>query len=181
MELSSTAYVILGMLSWRPMSGYEIKSLVDRSTRFFWAASYGQIYPELRRLAAAGLIEGKASPQGGRRRNVYRLTPAGRRELEAWLNVDAEVFELRDEGLLKLFFAEAAGGEAAIQALDAKRREHEGILARLEEIEATGRPDGFAYEVLRYGIECNRWQAEWCERTMRALENDLGNDKRRTA
>ena len=117
MELSSTAYVILGMLGWRPMSGYEIKSLVDKSTRFFWAASYGQIYPELRKLAAAGLIEGKASPQGGRRRNVYRLTPAGRRELQAWLGVDADVFELRDEGLLKLFFADAAGNEAAIQAL----------------------------------------------------------------
>jgi PadR family transcriptional regulator AphA len=181
MELSSTAYVILGMLGWRPMSGYEIKSLVDKSTRFFWAASYGQIYPELRKLAAARLIEGKASPQGGRRRNVYRLTPAGRKELQAWLGVDADVFELRDEGLLKLFFADAAGGEAAVQALDAKRREHERVLARLEEVEATGRPDGFAYLVLRYGIECNRWQAEWCERTMRELENDLGTDKRRTA
>src|ERR671934_1769352 len=107
MELSSTAYVILGMLGWRPMSGYEIKSLVDKSTRLFWAASYGQIYPELRRLAAAGLIEGKASPQGGRRRNVYRLTPAGRRELRAWLNSDPQGSELRDEGLLKLFFADA--------------------------------------------------------------------------
>src|ERR671934_94501 len=153
MELSSTAFVILGMLGWRPMSGYEIKALVDRSTRFFWATSYGQIYPELRKLAAEGLVEGKASPQGGRRRNVYRLTPAGRRELEAWLAVDADVFEARDEGLLKLFFAEAGGTEAAIQALDAKRREHERVLARLQEVEATKRPDGFAYHVLRYGIE----------------------------
>jgi PadR family transcriptional regulator, regulatory protein AphA len=178
MELSPTAYVILGMLGWRPMSGYEVKSLVDRSTRFFWAASYGQIYPELRRLSAAGLIEGRASPQGGRRRNVYRLTAAGRRELEAWLGVDADVFELRDEGLLKLFFADAAGGEAALQALDAKRREHERVLARLEDVEATGRPDGFARHVLRYGIECNRWQAEWCERTMREIENDLSRERR---
>ncbi len=64
MELSPTAHVILGMLGWRPMSGYEIKSIVDKSTRFFWAASYGQIYPELRRLAGAGLIEGDADPQG---------------------------------------------------------------------------------------------------------------------
>jgi DNA-binding PadR family transcriptional regulator len=181
MELSSTAHVILGMLGWRPMSGYEIKSLVDKSTRFFWAASYGQIYPELRKLSAAGLIEGKASPKGGRRRNVYRLTPAGRRELEGWLGVDAEVFELRDEGLLKLFFAEAGGPEAAIRALDSKRRDHERVLSRLEEVEATARPDGFAYHVLRYGIECNRWQAEWCERTMRELENDLRTEKRRTA
>ena len=180
MELSPTAYVILGMLGWRPMSGYEIKSLVDKSTRFFWGASYGQIYPELRRLSASGLIEGKASPQGGRRRNVYRLTPAGRRELQAWLGVDADVFELRDEGLVKLFFADAAGGEAALQALDAKRREHERVLARLEDVEATGRPDGFARHVLRYGIECNRWQAEWCERTMREIESE-GSRERSTA
>ena len=135
MELSPTAYVILGTLGWRPMSGYEIKSIVDKSTRFFWAASYGQIYPELRRLAAAGLIEGKASPQGGRRRNVYRLTPAGRKELRAWLHADPELFELRDEALLKLFFADATGGESATGTLAAKRRTHERIAARLKEIE----------------------------------------------
>src|ERR671936_1073959 len=122
MELSSTAYVILGMLGWRPMSGYEIKSLVDKSTRLFWAASYGQIYPELRRLAAAGLIEGKARPQGERKRNVYRLTPAGRKELLTWLRSDPEVFEVRDEGLLKLFFAGADGEESAAATLEAKRR-----------------------------------------------------------
>ena len=63
-ELSPTARVILGMLGFEPMSGYEIKNFVDHSTRFFWAASYGQIYPELRRLAEAGLIEGEAQSPG---------------------------------------------------------------------------------------------------------------------
>jgi len=179
MELSPTAHVILGMLGWRPMSGYEIKSLVDKSTRFFWAASYGQIYPELRRLSEAGLVEGKASPQGGRARNLYRLTPAGRRELRDWLGVDADVFELRDEGLLKLFFAEPGGRDAAIHALDSKRREHQRVLAHLEATEAKGGPEGFAALVLRYGIECNRWQAEWCERAIRELETE--SNLRRTA
>ena len=52
--MSTTAItpVILGLLAVRPLSGYDIKAIVDRSTRFFWAASYGQIYPELRRLEA---------------------------------------------------------------------------------------------------------------------------------
>ena len=63
MELSPTAYVILGMVSRTPHSGYEIKALVDNSTRFFWAASYGQIYPELKRLAEAGLVEGADAPR----------------------------------------------------------------------------------------------------------------------
>ena len=60
--------VILGLLSLGPRSGYEIKTTVDRSTRFFWAASYGQIYPELRRLERDGLIEGEDAPNGGRPR-----------------------------------------------------------------------------------------------------------------
>jgi DNA-binding PadR family transcriptional regulator len=178
MELSPTAYVILGLLGWRPMSGYEIKSIVDKSTRFFWAASYGQIYPELRRLAAAGLIEGKASPQGGRRRNVYRPTRAGRKELRAWLNADPEVFELRDEALLKLFFADATGGASASGTLAAKRRTHEGLAERLKEIEATERPEGFASVVLRHGIEFNDWMAAWCERAGKALEEEAARKQR---
>ena len=66
MELSPTARVILGFLGFEPMSGYEIKAFVDNSTRFFWAASYGQIYPALKRLAEAGLIEGEDQAHGGR-------------------------------------------------------------------------------------------------------------------
>jgi PadR family transcriptional regulator, regulatory protein AphA len=178
MELSNTAYVILGMLGWRPMSGYEIKSIVDKSTRLFWAASYGQIYPELRRLAEAGLIEGEARPQGSRQRNVYRLTPAGRKELRDWLRADPEVFEVRDEGLLKLFFAHADGGESALGTLESKRRHHERIVEHLKEIEVTGKPEGFAYLVLRYGIELNEWIAEWCGRTAGALAEEAPEDRR---
>ena len=63
--------VILGLLAIAPRSGYEIKAVVDRSTRFFWAASYSQIYPELRRLEQDGLIAGEDEPSGGRARRVY--------------------------------------------------------------------------------------------------------------
>ena len=62
------------MLAVEPRSGYDIKALVDKTTRFFWAASYGQIYPELKRLHERGLIETEADSQGGRRRTTYRIT-----------------------------------------------------------------------------------------------------------
>jgi PadR family transcriptional regulator AphA len=156
------------MLGWRPMTGYEIKSIVDRSTRLFWAASYGQIYPELRRLEADGLISGKSEPQGGRKRNVYRLTAAGRRELRAWLGSEPQAFELRDEGLLKLFFAGAIDGESAIGTLDAKRAQHQEVLDHLRELQAEG-TSGYTALVLRHGIEFNEWQVEWCERVAREL------------
>jgi PadR family transcriptional regulator AphA len=171
MELSPTAYVILGMLSWRPMSGYDMKSLADNSTRFFWAISYGQIYPELRRLRDAGLVEA-AEAEGGRRRTAYRLTAQGRRTLRTWLAAPPETFETRDEGLLKLFFAAADPG-AAVGALRGKRDFHARKLENLRAIEAAGKPEGFALLVLRHGIEMSEWTVAWCDRAIAELEKSM--------
>src|SRR5438270_11834984 len=102
-ELTPTGRVILGMLMLGKRTGYEIKQLVDKSTRHFWAASYGQIYPELRRLEEQGLITSHPEPSGGRARTVLDLTDAGRGALDDWLYSDTDVlYELRDEGMLKL-------------------------------------------------------------------------------
>ena len=49
-SLSPTAKIILSFLRLRPRSGYDIRQAVSVSTQFFWGASFGQIYPELRRL-----------------------------------------------------------------------------------------------------------------------------------
>src|SRR4051812_38737689 len=109
MELSPTAHVILGMIRLGKTNGYEIKQLVDVSTRRFWAASYGQIYPELKRLEDAGLIEGEDAPAGGRQRRSYRLTAAGEQELHEWLVSHEGTPRLggRGEGVLRFFFARA--------------------------------------------------------------------------
>jgi DNA-binding PadR family transcriptional regulator len=173
MKLSSTAYVILGMLRSEPRSGYEIKQAVDNSTRFFWAASYGQIYPELAKLAEAGLVEGSAQPTGGRRRTVYRLTDTGRKELQRWLEQTPERLELRDEGLLKLFFAGATDPGQALEIIDAKQRLMEEKVAALRAIEpyavAASDADPYPYLVLRYGIESSEWVIDWCDRARAEL------------
>src|SRR2546423_15556211 len=89
-ELTPTGRVILGMIAFGRESGYEIKQLVDRSTRHFWAASYGQIYPELRRLEQQGLVTSRSEPSGARARTVYQLTESGRDALRHWLGSHAE-------------------------------------------------------------------------------------------
>jgi PadR family transcriptional regulator, regulatory protein AphA len=184
MELSATAKVILGMLAARPRSGYEIKQLVDKSARFFWAASYGQIYPELKRLVDGGLITGADASQGARQRTVYKLTAAGKRAAHEWIAGPPQVFELRDEGLLELFFAGSIdpGRTAEIaRERSAHSAEIASVLRRLEEmVKAVERDGGPEYEsdpgsltVLRYGIELNEWAAQWFERAARDLERGI--------
>jgi DNA-binding PadR family transcriptional regulator len=166
MELSPTAYVILGMISREPRSGYEIKALVDDTTRFFWAASYGQIYPELKRLSEAGLVAGVDTPTGGRKRTVYEITADGEEELKAWLRQPPATFEMREEGLLKLFFADALPPEEAVEILRAMRDHRRAVQAQLVTMEpaAAEKPDPYPLMVLRGGIEFTTWFADWCER-----------------
>jgi DNA-binding PadR family transcriptional regulator len=171
MKLSGTARVILGMLRIQPMSGYEIKAAVDRSTRFFWAASYGQIYPELRRLAREGLIEGESAARGARRRTVYTLTRKGEEALDAWLKAPPEAPELRFEGLLKLFFLRADERDTARAHLQSMRRQNSAALRRLREIEPAARalPDGSQLLVLRSGISAFEAIEGWLDDAERRL------------
>jgi len=179
MEVNPTGYVVLGILNWQPRTGYEIKQLVDKSTRFFWAASYGQIYPELKRLERQELVSGESDPQSGRRRKVYSLTAKGGRELAAWLERPPETFEMRNEGLLKLFLSSAQPAEEIGRQLDELQKHSEEIVARLGEIEQdVGEPEGFRPLCLRFGIEMNEWIAEWCERQKRDLAAGAGTKRR---
>ncbi len=169
MELSPTAYVILGMISREPRSGYEIKALVDNTTRFFWAASYGQIYPQLKRLSEAGLVAGSDAPRGERKRTVYAITAEGRRELEDWLRQPPQTVEMREEGLLKLFFAGVLPPEEAAETLRSMHAYRRDIAARLRSMEPDAeeklaQDDPFPLIVLQGGIEFNEWFADWCER-----------------
>jgi DNA-binding PadR family transcriptional regulator len=174
MELNATAYVILGMVSKEPRSGYEIKGLVDNTTRFFWAASYGQIYPELKRLSEAGLVEGADAPRGGRKRTVYAITADGRSALGQWLRQPPRTYEMREEGLLKLFFAGALPPAEAVGTLRAMREHRLEVAGRLHGMEPKalakdGGGDPFPLMVLRGGIEFNEWFADWCGRMERQL------------
>jgi len=167
MELSPTAYVILGMVSREPRSGYEIKAVVDNTTRFFWAASYGQIYPELKRLSEARLVEGVDASQGDRKRTRYAITADGEAELKDWLRKPPEASEMREEGLLKLFFSGVLKPAEAVETLRAMRRRRLELSERLRAMEPQKMEnveDPFPLMVLRAGIEFNEWFAEWCER-----------------
>jgi DNA-binding PadR family transcriptional regulator len=173
MAATAITPIVLGMLAFRPRSGYDIKAVVDRSTRFFWAASYGQIYPELRRLEEEGLIEGEDAPSGGRPRRVYSITPAGLEALLEWLRGPTVTIELRDESLLRLFFADSLPKEQALGLLEARKRGHEEFLETLRAIDARpGQDPPFVDVVLRWGIDFNEWGAQWCQQQLDRLRSE---------
>jgi DNA-binding PadR family transcriptional regulator len=170
MQPTAVTWAVLGLLGVKPMSGYDIKRAVDRTIRHFWAASYGQIYPELKRLEDAGWISGKDASQGERARRVYKLTAQGGRELEAWLHGNETRIEMRDESLLRLFFADALPRDEALGLLSARREGYRMMLAYLRSLDdGEGVDPPFVDLVYRWGLDYCEWGIEWCDRQERRL------------
>jgi DNA-binding PadR family transcriptional regulator len=171
--LTPTGRVILGMIALGRQTGYDIKQLVDKSTRHFWSASYGQIYPELRRLEEQGLIEGQSEPRGGRARTVYTLTQAGHAALGEWLEPERDPpFEVRDEGMLRLFFSDMGTPEQRLRNLRAMRETHQRTIDQLEALRTA--TDGHEIPpgpslTLELGLGLHQWVVDWCNATERRL------------
>lgn len=175
-NFSNVAYVILGFLENTddPKSGYDLKQLVDQSTRFFFAASYGQIYPELKKLSDAGLVEGVSQPTGGRARVEYSITGDGSDALRVWLLENKTRLEMRDEGLLRVFFSDHLSREERIAKLREMREDRAVSLAELEAVECAigdSIPD-MPSHALEYGLGLHRYVIDWCDRTIAQLEKE---------
>ena len=173
-DRSTTDYAVLGMLTLRPMSGYDIRATIGESIAYFWTESYGQIYPTLKRLAKDKLVTRRNEKVGGRERHLYAITATGREALADWLREPAQPRAPRNELLFKLFFARHASPEDAMEQVtrfrDAKLRERAGY----EQVERDlhqrhGKHPDLAYWLitLRYGqLEAEaqlRWAAEALE------------------
>lgn len=142
-SLGPSAYIVLGVLAQcGPSTSYDLKRHVDGSVGYFWSFPRSQLYAEPQRLAALGLLT-EQQEEGGRRRRTYSLTPAGRTALAEWLQTPAGEVELRDPGLLKLFFV-AQGPPGTRQALAAEQlalhrarlQVYEQLTAQLESADA---------------------------------------------
>jgi PadR family transcriptional regulator, regulatory protein AphA len=172
-DANAVTWAVLGLIALHPRTGYDIKRVIDRSIRHFWAASYGQIYPELKRLEAEGWIEGGDEPNGGRSRRVYRITAAGTKALNEWLYGSETRIELRDESLLRLFFCDTLPGMQGLELLAGRREGYRQMLAYLESLDdGTGPDPPFIDLVYRWGLDYCRWGMAWCEEQERRLRED---------
>ena len=137
-RLSDTSYAVLALVDLcGPATPYQLKQLAQVSIFHFWSIPHTQIYTECSRLADGGLLDERRE-ETGRRRRIYRLSAAGRKALERWRgDPEAEMYELRDPGLLKLF----CGADPEPLARD-QLEKHEDRLAAYEEMHRADMPEG---------------------------------------
>ncbi len=167
---ATTTESLLGLLSLGPLSGYEIRQLIDESIGNFWTESFGQIYPTLKRMAADGLVSVEETPDGKRRKKTYSLTDPGRERLREWLAMPVSVQVPRNELLLKLFFGNR-GERSEMQRLVETRRDLlTARLARLRAIEQQITADHAGHPALpfwlmtvRYGTAETTALLGWCK------------------
>jgi len=108
--MSETSFIVLGLLErLEPATPYDLKQMAQLSTFNFWSVPHTQIYTECARLTEAGMLS-EERELAGRRRRIYRLTPAGRSELDGWrATLPAAPYQLRDPATLRLFFGAEPG------------------------------------------------------------------------
>ena len=120
----SLPHAILTSLAERPSTGAGLARRFDRSIGYFWQATHQQIYRELGRLEAAGWVAPEVDEEAKGRERVYRLLPAGCRELRRWIAEDAAPRAVRDELMVRLR-AEAVLGPSGLDAQIRRRMELE--------------------------------------------------------
>jgi DNA-binding PadR family transcriptional regulator len=158
--LTSVSYVVLGLVRDGAATSYEMKQKVATSVGYFWNFPHSQLYAEPARLVELGLLA-EEQEEGGRRRRIYTLTAAGRDSLAEWLRRPAaEPTQIRDVGLLKLFFGDVLGDDEIVALARAQEEAHRARLAVYEEMEGRVGQARHA-ETLRAGLVFERTFAEF--------------------
>lgn len=143
-KLTTTSYLILGLLALRRWSTYELAQQMQRSIHYYWPRAESKIYEEPKKLVAHGLATATREYAGRRPRTVYAITNQGRRALRRWLAKPGKGPLVEFEGLVKVLFAEQAGKDellatlASIRAEAEQTRQHHAELAA--DLAQTGGP-----------------------------------------
>jgi DNA-binding PadR family transcriptional regulator len=181
---SSSLEVLLGLLSIEPMSGYDLGLTIRSSVGFFWNESYGQIYPNLKKLAAQGLVSSRAERQKGKPdRRIYSITGKGRERLAKWLAVEPQPEIPRNELLLKLFFGTQVSPEIMIGFVRRMAEQEGAALSKFRQVEreiASSKqyPDTPYWRMTaRFGQLELEAHLRWAQETLAELRNLAGKQQ----
>ena len=129
----SLPHALLGLLNYRPATGYQLKKAFKESIYFFWNATLPQIYRTLNQMEKKDWLTAVIEPQEGKpNRKVYKLTDKGLKEFQRWLEEPPEVPQPRNPLMLKLFFGNQMDNEHLTNHLQKMRGYHTNLLEKYE-------------------------------------------------
>ncbi|WP_108651389.1 PadR family transcriptional regulator [Dongshaea marina] len=177
-RINKTQFAILGYISkHQPMSGYDIKRLLEKVAAFYWSESNSQIYPLLKKLLDQGMVTVEQQ-DSSRKKNLYRITELGREHLMQWLEEETEPQTFRNELLLKLSLSQHLSDQQTLEQMHYfseqvtnKRRKLKKIQKHIRE-DHVGRADQkYLLMTYRYSELMLKAQQQWCEEVERELES----------
>lgn len=179
--MRQTEYVLLGLLSESPLTGYEMKSIIDVRFRFFWSESYGQLYPALKSLSEEGYIVELIMDQSNKRaQKRYNITPKGLDALKQWLKLPVEKESVRLEILLKMYFSNLVDEEVMMQHIRIFQQSHQQDLMILSMFEKELKTildqdpnHGHVLKVVDFGKKVNEAYLDWSRETLSFFEERI--------
>ena len=174
----SIHYAVLGILSYRPMSGYDLKKIMQDAPFLPWSGNNNQIYKTLVELLDAGFVTNEVQHQeSSPSKKIYTITEAGAAELRRLGGAEPEPPEFRKLFLVQLAWANALSDEEVASLLDKYEAE---LDAQLQLHEEQHRREGFvprrnAREIVVWNaihenvMEFYRNERRWVERLRDAL------------
>ncbi|NUP01876.1 MAG: PadR family transcriptional regulator [Nonomuraea sp.] len=163
----SLRIALLGLLAGKgPASGYDLAKKFEHSLNHVWQAGHTQIYPELVKMAADGLVA--VESEGARGRKIYAITPEGTARLQEWMVGHDPAVIVRSESALQAFLLPLIGTEQAIAVVERIKGHFEERLAVLD-----CKPEGvFGKYALTLGVRQTRAGLEWADETLAALRSE---------
>ena len=168
--MTTTSFAVLGLLSVRPWSAYELAKQTERSLSWFWPRTERKIYDEAKRLVDDGYATAERTTTGRRHRTEYSITESGRAALADWLGEPSAPVKLEAEALVRVFFADGGSLEQLRATLRELRFGTEQRLRILRDmIDAIDPDDAFAERRpinalgLRFQLDHHRAIRDWCE------------------
>lgn len=174
MQLSTTEFAVLGLLSFGERSGYDLKKAAEAGVGYVWTAAKSQIYAVLPRLVEGGFATAKRVRQERfPDKQVYRISKRGEEAFLAWLEEPVDYTATRSPFLLKIFFGGKMSSEALVVHVQRKREAAADELAEYREIEKRIKEDErsyFGYATLRWGMAEARAWIRWADGFLQELE-----------
>ncbi|MEV4638602.1 PadR family transcriptional regulator [Actinoplanes sp. NPDC049548] len=173
----SLRHALLGLLVDTEQNGYDLTRRFEQTlSGHAWSAGHSQIYPELKRMTADGLIE--VVDEGSRGSKVYGVTPAGRDELRRWMFSPPGEAPARNEFVLRLFLLSSLDlpdlrvlAERMARTSDEQATELAGTIKEIEAATPAGQPHGYARFAAEFGRRWFELQRDWARWVLGELDD----------